>query len=283
MLEFVPAPYHRAVSDNLLLAPAVPELDALGAQSPAELFEPARLATGARVELLRDEPAHTIWRVPLPGTPDASGRMPEKPRGAGTGWLWVQRYRGQRVQLLRARLTAPRSSSLAARQWNVICHLARCGVGVPDLVALVERGRGLSSESCLITRELEGFEPLAAWLARPLAAEPRAAGLESLRHFLAALARSRVALPGLGPDEVWIHTRAESAEASSDCAALDIERLRATRETRGELRAQGLAVRPLPAIACRMFTLGRIAARPTNSGERALLAALAEAGSRTPR
>jgi hypothetical protein len=250
----------------------------LGASEVADLLAPTRLATGARATVLHEERGHAIWRVPLPGTPDESGRMREPPRGAGTGWLWVQQFRGRPAALAWARCTAPRSTSLAARQWNLICHLEAAGVGVPQLVALVERGSPVAAgESCLITRELEGFERLSTWLDRPHSAEQLAAGVESVRHFLARLTRSRVWLDRLELDDVWIRSRADDAVANSDCAALDLERLQATQAVRSQLRSEGLAIRRLSAVACGMFALGRIASRESDAAERAFAAKLERA------
>ncbi|HVS19069.1 MAG TPA: hypothetical protein VMT18_10755, partial [Planctomycetota bacterium] len=63
------------MSARVVLAPEVPELTALGASAAEDfLAGGARLATGARVERLESGSERTLLRVPLPGTPDASGR-----------------------------------------------------------------------------------------------------------------------------------------------------------------------------------------------------------------
>ncbi|MBL8800970.1 MAG: hypothetical protein JNN27_03180 [Planctomycetes bacterium] len=219
------------------LAPDVPDLAALGASSPEDLLaEPPRVVTAARLERVGK-----LWRVPLPGTPDRDGQQHEKPRGAGTGQLYLQRYGGG-WPALRARLSHPRSTSLAARDWNIACHLQANGVTTPQLVALLEQPGPLSAPlSVLITRELEGFVSLRTWLRSPLDSAARERGLESLERALEAVQRCGVALPGATLDNVMLQAR-----ASDDCVALQLTNLGSEQAI---LRERGLVRSRLPTIA----------------------------------
>lgn len=231
---------------NLRLAPDVPDLAALGAREVEDLLcDPPRVETAARLERVG-----SAWRVPLPGTADRDGRQHERPRGAGTGHLFLHRY-GAGVAALRARITHPRSASLAARHWNLICHLQANGVTTPQLAALVERpGAVTSSASALLTRELEGFTTLRQWLASERDGASRARGLEALRLAFAALLRCGAWLPRTSLDNVRIQTR-----DSEDCAALQIANLGTEQAI---LRERGLVRARLPSIAFTQFADGRL-------------------------
>lgn len=219
------------------LAPDVPDLAALGASHPDDLLaDPPRVATAARIERVGN-----AWRLPLPGTPDREGRQHEKPRGAGTGQLFVHRYGGG-WPALRARLSHPRSTSLAARHWNIACHLQANGVTTPQLVALVEQPGPLGAPlSVLITRELEGFVSLRTWLGSPLESAARQRGLESLERALDAVQRCGVTLPEATLDNVMLQAR-----ASDDCVALQLTNLGSEQAI---LRERGLVRSRLPTIA----------------------------------
>src|SRR5688500_16983413 len=89
------APYPlslAAVADSeptlLRLAPDVPGLEALGAREIDDFL--GEHPTFATID--RARPAGSALRFPLPGTPDEQGRQHEKPRGAGTGYLLLQRF-----------------------------------------------------------------------------------------------------------------------------------------------------------------------------------------------
>jgi len=235
---------------NVRLAPDVPDLAALGALESADLLcEPPRVVTAARAER-----AGHAWRVPLPGTPDRDGRQHEKPRGAGTGQLFVHRYGGG-WPALRARLSHPRSTSLAARYWNIACHLQAHGVTTPQLVALLEQPGPLAAPlSVLITRELEGFVSLRAWAGSPLDAAARERGLESLERALDAVQRCGVSLPGATLDNVLLQVR-----ASDECVALQLTNLGAEQAI---LRERGLVRSRLPTIAFTQLRGAGIEKRP---------------------
>ena len=180
--------------ERLQLAPGFPGLGALGLSDTAPLYS-AEL--GERAEALEVSSAQVLQRFALPGTPGPDGRLRGKPGGAGTGWVVVRTWRSPGLgELLRARLSAPRSASLAEREWNLICHLRAHGVGTPEPLVVGARGRALASRaSFLVTRELRGFVPFEAAVAETFAA---GAGtlVADLREacvvFLRRLLRSRV-------------------------------------------------------------------------------------------
>lgn len=235
-----------AVPPTIRFAPDVPSLDALGAGSLDDLFaSPPRVLTGARVERVGE-----TWRIPLPGTPDEHGLQHERPRGAGTGHVLLRQWQSGALELARARLTAPRSSSVAARHWNLTCHLRAHGVVAPELVALAERGGPIAArESCLIVRELAGFVSLSRWLAQVRDAAERDRGVRSLGLAFAALLRCGVWLPLTTLENVHI------ASAESDCAALQIVNLQGEQAL---LRERDLERARLPAIAFTNLDRGRI-------------------------
>lgn len=232
------------MSSRVVLAPDVPELAALGAAAPEDfLADGARLATGARVERLERTPGHTLLRVPLPGTPDATGQRVELPRGAGTGWLRVHVYERGPLTRLGSRWGAPPSSSPAARRWNLLCHLRAQGVGAARPLALLEAGRGLGQLSVCVEAELTGFVPLRTWLASARG-EARERGLRALGLALAALERSGVRPPRPSIQGVLVADDLEAGD--DDCAALAIQRLR---DERAQWAERGLERARLPAIA----------------------------------
>lgn len=186
----------------------MPGLAALGVDDVEVLAgtrDPSGTLERGRVER-RDGPVTDVV-YPLPGTPDASGRLREAPRGAGTGEVLLRRYAGGSWrELLLARCAPPRSASLAAREWNLACHLAACGVATPQLLALgEERAPLVARRSFLVTRRPEGAT-LGAWLAATPPGAARRHGLAALGLALASLFRSGTHLPELGPDGVWIGT-----------------------------------------------------------------------------
>jgi hypothetical protein len=251
---------------SLVLAPDVPSIEALGATSADDFFAvPPRTATAPRSTRSGD-----AWRVALPGTPDEHGRQHEQARGAGTGYLLVRAWRSGGVELARARLTTPRSTSLAARHWNLACHLRAHGIVAPQLVAFGQRGSAIAArESFLIVRELEGFVPLSRWLETTRDARERRRGMKSLGLALAALFRSRTWLPQTALDNVHV------AGSDGDCAALQITNLRSEQ---GLLRERDLVRARLPAVAFTALDGGRIVRRIDLARRVELLRALAAPG-----
>jgi len=262
------------MADRVHLAPHVPDLAALGASGLEDFLEGCRgLATGERAWHRLRSGGRSFVRVPLPGTPDSEGRRRELPRGAGTGWLQVHTWRSGPLELARERLRAPRSSSPAARRWNLACHLLAHGVGAPRPLALLERGAGLSTTSILVEAELERFEPLPRWLERRRGDAQRRRGLRALGLALSALFRCGAWLPHCEAADLLI---AEDAPAGgweggeSDCAVAALARLQG--EQAG-WRERGLRRAHLPAVAFAGLDEGQLcAAIPTRRRLRWLLA-----------
>jgi hypothetical protein len=141
-------------------------------------------------------------------------------------------------ELLDARLTAPRSESLAEREWNLLCHLRAHGVGIPELLAVGALGRGpVARRSFLVVREPERMVRLDRWLAMDVSVERRARGLASVEATLVALARMGARLPRLAPEDLWLSAEeAVTGEgAESDCGAHALADLRAS-SALGKLR-----------------------------------------------
>lgn len=195
------------------------DLAALGVASLDALFAPdaARLE---RYAVLEDSAARLRARFALPGTPDARGALTGRPGALGTGFLWLDVPRGGTRARLRARFTTPPSASLAEREWNVLCHLRAHGVGTPEPLLVGARGAGLvARRSFLLLRALDDAFPLPRWLRTDGIGPERARGLEALGRFLALLARSGVALPGLAPEHLWV-TPSGSGECETEASGL---------------------------------------------------------------
>lgn len=249
----------------LKFAPDVAGLEALGASTLDDLFaDPPRTVTSERARRVG-----ASWIVPLPGTPDDDGIQHEKPRGAGTGLLYVRRFEAGGMAGIRARFTQPRSASLAARRWNVMCHLQARGLATPQLVALAERGSSpLGRESVLVTRELEGFVSLRSFFATVTGSGERRRALHALDLALVQLERAGVSLPGTTLDNLLVQRDDE------DCVALKIVNLQSEQSL---LKERRLARSRLPGIAFTSFHDARFV-RPQGPTERhALVVQLANA------
>lgn len=179
-------------------------LSALGLTTSQLLFAPAP-ALSARLEILERAPGRTRVAFPLPGTPDVRGNLTGRPGPLGTGWLWLTAYESAWPELLRVRFTAPRSASLAEREWNLICHLRARGVGTCEPLLVGARGTGLvSAHSFLLVRAPEGAFPFPRWLRTDGIGAERVRGLEALGRTLVAIRRAGVELPGLALADLWI-------------------------------------------------------------------------------
>ena len=202
-------------NDRIHFAPPVEGFIALGGESPDDFFCPDRLTTWSRAEILPSRVGDLVARVPLPGTRDAEGRVYERPRGAGTGFVILRVYRTSFRQGMRARLSHPRSLSLAEREWNLSCQLREAGVGTPDLLMALARGAGFySKRSVLVVRELTDMLPFDQWLADPeLGSQDRELGLESLAGAIDRLERSQIVLPALQVEDIFVSKRAKSKRA----------------------------------------------------------------------
>jgi len=176
----------------------------LGLDSSAPLFS-GGAELGPRREVLEDSPARLRVRFALPGTPDARGNLSAKPRALGTGFLWLTIPRGSTRELLRARFTAPRSLSLAEREWNLLCVLRAAGVGTCEPLLVGALGAGLvSARSFLLVRAPAVAFPLSRWLRTDALGAERERGLAALGLFLGRLGRAGVRLAGLSAADLWI-------------------------------------------------------------------------------
>lgn len=197
-------------------APDVPGLPALGARSFADLIGDQDGLSGIeRADRgTRASRAGETWRYPLPGTPDARGRLTGRPCGAGTGWVRLRRFHGAGLgELLRTRLGAPRSLSLAEREWNLNCHLRAHGVGAPDLLAFGREGNALfARRSFLVMRELEGFRSLREIAASETDALVRRRVARAVGLCLDRLFRSGTDLPRLDADHILVSRLAAPGE-----------------------------------------------------------------------
>ena len=268
---------------TLRFAPGVPGLESLGASAPEDFLEAfgagaARLVTGDRIEPMTGRGAEVVARLPLPGTPDRSGVQRESPRGAGTGMLVLRVWREGPRERLRARLTEPRSTSQAARRWNLVCHLVANGVGAPALVAMGEA----RNASFLIERELDGFEALSAVAARELKPRRRRRIVRSVGKTLGALFRCGAWLPELSADDILIQRDPldGSHEGADTCAALEIQDLQAEREA---LHALAVRRTRLPGVAVADVRRGRLLAHVSTRRRNRLLTSLARDLPLTPR
>jgi hypothetical protein len=195
--------------------------EALGLDSLEPLFAPAPDLL-ARLEVLERSTERQRVRFPLPGSPDARGNLSGKPGPLGTGFLWLTVHHGGLGDLLRARFTAPRSASLAEREWNLLCHLRAHGVGTPEPLLVGARGAGLfSAHSFLLVRAPADVFLLTRWLRTDGIGAERERGVESLGRTLANLRRSGVELPYLGAEHLWL-----TPSGSGECETHDLGGLR---------------------------------------------------------
>lgn len=190
----------------LQFGPGVPGREALGGRSLEDF-----LGTGSSLEeedrsvKLEESATREVLRYPLPGTPREDGKLTGSPRGAGTGWVRLIRYRGAGfLEALRARFTEPCSRSLAEREWNLLCRLRGEGVGTPEPLAVGSTGGGFARRSFLVTRELENVDSLEDWLRANPKGEFRRQGLVALAAALRRLLHSGVHLPGLGSNSIFV-------------------------------------------------------------------------------
>ena len=210
-------------TSTLRLAPDLADLASLG----ADCFEDLMGWTGglvgeARAELVAEGEDWKLWRVPLPGTPDEDGKVTERPQGSGTGWVRVKRFEGGGLgSAIRTRLGQPRSSSFAAREWNLLCRLRERGVPTQEPLAVGEVSAPIfSSASVLVTRELESVLPMDAWLRERGDERSRARLTRALGVFFRRLFSAGVGSPELSPSALAIGLEDPTAEA--DCAFVQL-------------------------------------------------------------
>lgn len=245
-----------AASAQVRLWPGVPDLRALGASTFGDLMGDTGALEGEGPDgVVSRGAARTLVRYPLPGTVHRAGEKRTPPRGAGTGFVYLARWTGGGLaEKGRARLTTPRSSSFAARAWNLYCHLRENGVGTAEPLAMGEETSPLfASRSFLATRELDGMLALPEYLAQgPDPAARRRLG-RALGLTLAHIAGARVELPRLELDHVFV-----SRTAGGDgCAANQLQEF----VGRKQLGGTSLPVSQLPEIAIAVVDGGRILER----------------------
>ncbi len=209
------------MSERLRFHPGLTSLAAFGLRSSDEVYAGEVPWKGAEVQ--RAEDGYVELSFPLPGTPDDRGRLTGRPHDAGTGRVVLRRWsRAPWPQLLFSRLTHPRSSSLAEREWNLLCHLRAHGVGTLQPLAVGARGRGpVSRHSFLVTRGAEGLVPLPEWLDEGRSAADRRRGIQALGAFLAHLFEARVLFPRLTAEQLWM-APPDAGEDPSTCENHDL-------------------------------------------------------------
>ena len=221
----------------------MPDLASLGAREVADLLhEGGGLEGEARAERVRTAGERRVLRYPLPGTVHRAGEKPSAPRGAGTGFVYLTRWDGGSLRSkTTARLTTPRSSSFAARAWNLYCHLREHGVGTAEPMAMGEEGSPLfSSRSFLVTRALDNMRPLPVVLREGTGAVERRRLAQALGLFLGRIADARVRLPRLKLSAIFV----ARTPGGGSCG--------------GASPVPGLARRALPELALATVNGGRI-------------------------
>jgi hypothetical protein len=239
----------------------VPGLEALGAASIEELAGVGgAFAMEARARIVAEDEESVLLRVPLPGTPEAGARfsaLTALPRGAGTGFVFVRRYRSvQARSFFLARFTHPRSASLAVREWNLLCRLRSDGIATPEPMAVgavaasgawgEQRAALFARRSVLVTRELDRTLPAAEWLAEPRTLGERRIAVRALGTLLQRLHRSCVDLPKLA----WKHVRLTESGGCGDSVT-------------SALAVAGFARKKALEAAVTSVRGGRIRARPS--------------------
>jgi hypothetical protein len=247
----------------------VPDLHALGAREFEDLMGETGALEGETPEGLVSTGEHrSVLRYPLPGTVHRAGEKRALPRGAGTGFVYLTRWTGGGLGArARARLVAPRSSSFAARAWNLLCHLREHGVGTAEPLAMGEEPAALfAARSFLATRELDGMLPLPEYLAHHADPAARRRLGEALGLFLSRIAVARVELPRLSPEHVFV----SRTVGGDGCAANQLQEFQARRA-----RGTALPVRALPELALASVEGGRLLEREGPELRASLLGRLA--------
>ncbi len=256
---------------TLRLAPDLPSFGSLGVTSPDVLLDRDRPLERAR--LVASEGVFERLLLPLPGTPlEPGGPMTESPRGAGTGWVQLDRWRRVSLgPLLGLRLGNPRSVSVADRHWNLLCHLRSQGIGTPEPLAVAARGRGfVCRDSFLVTRAFEeGTVSLDQLVAGGDQGVPSEDAMEhaaqALVVVLRALGDARVSLPELDARGFWlrfsphVHDPEIEADKHSTCGLSQLASWRAD-------RALGGLSRDLrPAVFVSNMDGGKLLSRPSGA------------------
>lgn len=245
---------------TIRLWPGVPDLAALGARGFDDLIGASGALDGEeRGEVVATDDDRVVLRYPLPGTVTRAGERAGRPRGAGTGFVYLTRWRaGSLRDKTAARLSAPRSASFAARAWNLICHLREYGVGTAEPLAMGEESAALfANRSFLATRELEAMQPLTDYVAHHRDATTRRRLAHAVGLMLARVFEARVDLPRLSLASLFV-SRLDAGEA---CAAQKIAESLGHGEAHDDSPVPGLEKRPLPELALATVNGGRLLER----------------------
>jgi hypothetical protein len=238
-------------SGFIRLAPGVASIRSLGATTFEDFFR----APGApdapgfeRARTIESRDGREVLLVPLDNAP-------------GDGFARVVRYTSCTWRdACRARLTHPRSTSLAEREWNLVCRARSLGIGAPEPLA-VGRGEGdvFAQRSFLVVRELEGMLSLREWLRTPLDASHRSQIASALGGALARLFAAGIWLPHLTADDICIGPPRNAAGADPDCIARSIAALQGDiEEVRASVIAGALRWGSAPEVAFTAFRDGRM-------------------------
>lgn len=186
---------------------------------------------------------YSVLRYPLPGTVHAPGEKPSRPRGAGTGYVELQRWTGGGLGArFGARLSQPRSASFAARAWNLICHLREAGVGTAEPLAMGQEESPLfARRSFLVTRALDPMQTLPEYLASNPGQVERNAVCHSLGLLLRRVQDAGVELATLSPQTLYVARL--SNKQDDNCAIAKIK------DAQQSSPVKGMRTRSLPELA----------------------------------
>jgi len=256
--------YPVCVNVRVKLAQGVADVAALGADDALELFAPHVPRSGAeRAQVVRAGAAARLIRLPLPGTPHADGPLTDRPRGSGTGWIFVRQYSGAGLgRALSTRFGSPPSASLAEREWNVLCHLRAHGVVTPEPLAVGARAGGwFSKQSFLVTRAIEEGLSAPLWFAEQRDEDLRNDALLALGLTLQRVADARVELPHLAPEHLLILPLTDRDQPETAGDACGLEQIIARRERNPVEFERELKWKRLPDIVLTSVRAGRAAKR----------------------
>lgn len=242
-------------TSEIRLWPGVPDLLALGAESFEDLMGESGELEGESVAEVRPSPAGCrILRVPLPGTVHQPGKKPSRPRGAGTGYVDVIRWTGGAwSERFGTRFKAPRSSSFAARAWNLLCHLREAGVGTAEPMAMgQEQAPIFAKRSFLVTRALEPMMSLVEYLDENQEPEDQRHLAHALGLFLRRIFQAGVELPVLEPQMIFV----SRLKKKPSCAIQKIQEQ--SSGVAPEVPVPDLSTRALPELALADVQGGRI-------------------------
>ena len=193
---------------------------------------------------------YCLLRYPLPGTVHAPGEKPSRPRGAGTGYVDLQRWTGGPLgERFGVRLRAPRSASYAARAWNLICHLREAGVGTAEPLAMGQEESPLfAKRSFLVTRALDPMQSLPDYLASNPGERERNCLFHSLGLLLRRVQDAGVQLAQLSPQTLFV-ARLSNKPQQLSTAPGDSCALSKIQVAQHASPLHGMHTRPLPELA----------------------------------